>query len=289
MLVVDDVADNIKLLVYNLEDEGYRVLEATSGIEAMHTVDMEAPDIILLDVMMPDVSGLEVLKELKSSQDTAHIPVILVTTNSLDEQIVQGLDLGAYDYVIRPYSYTVLAARIRAALRGKAHQEQLKQLSATDSLTQLLNKRQFTQMVQREIQRVYRLGGPLCLIVLDIDHFKSINEHFGHDTGDEVLLEFSRLISQQVRTIDIIARFAGDEFVICLPDTDLPSALNIAERILCQVEQSQVLSKSGNPIDFTASIGVSTLKNDEHFEVLYTQADKALYKAKHSGRNQVAY
>ncbi len=286
VLVVDDVPDNVKLLVYNLEDEGYRVLEAFSGAEALSVIEKESPDLVLLDVMMPDQSGLEVLQTIKASDETAHIPVILVTANSLDEHVAQGLDLGAYDYVIKPYSYTVLAARIRAALREKEHQEKLEQLAATDPLTQLMNRRQFSQMVQREIQRVRRTGTPLSLMVLDIDHFKRINDTYGHDVGDEAIIALANNLREQVRAIDLIARLGGDEFIICLPETDVQQAKNVAERIRGSIEHLHLTSRSGKPIEFTLSIGLAPLSGDSDFEDLYIAADQALYQAKHHGRNQ---
>jgi two-component system cell cycle response regulator len=287
VLVVDDVPDNVKLLVFNLEDEGYRVIKAFSGTEALRCIETQVPDIVLLDVMMPDKSGLEVLQTLKASEETAHIPVILVTANSLDEHIAQGLDLGAYDYVIKPFSYTVLAARIRAALREREHQEKLEQLAATDPLTQLLNRRQFSQMVTREIQRVHRTAGPLSLLMLDIDHFKQINDTYGHDVGDEAIVALANALREQVRAIDIIGRFGGDEFVICLPDTGAEQSKQVAERICKALEQLQLKANAKQPISFTVSIGVSNLGANDSFDDLYVAADQALYKAKHSGRNQV--
>lgn len=293
ILVVDDIKDNIQLLAFNLEDDGYNVITACNGTEAIEVTRQQKPDLILLDIMLPDIDGLQVTKHLKSDENLKHIPIILVTAKSAEEDIVLGLDAGAHDYVTKPINYNILAARMRTALREKALQdmltasnENLHTLATTDSLTSINNRRNFLELAQREFARADRHKTPLCMILLDIDHFKLINDQRSHAAGDEALKVLAKLLTEDLRTVDIVGRYGGEEFIICLPDTDLATGVSIADRLRVHIANINVQYQDQS-FHMTASLGVAAHASDTKLEELINLADKAMYQAKHDGRNRV--
>lgn len=293
ILVVDDIPANVEILSIHLTDEGYEVVTAMSGkqsLEILQTAQEEHPqqeiDLILLDVMMPVMSGLEVLAKLKDNPHTDNIPVILVTANADEQNVAEGLDMGAFDYIIKPYSLLVLMARVRTALREKERQDLLERWATTDPLTELFNRRHFYELSDHELERSQRMGSPLSFIILDIDYFKKVNDKFGHLVGDTVLIILAKLLKQQLRSIDLCCRYGGEEFVICLPDTDQHDAREVAERIRLAVCQESILSAGGSDLFISVSLGVATGLKDEKVESTLKRADVALYQAKDAGRNQ---
>lgn len=287
ILIVDDVPANLQILNVHLADEGYDVIESQSGRQALEILEQnpDAIDLILLDVIMPDMTGLEVLAQLKRNPLTEHIPVILVTANSEDNSVAQGLDLGAFDYIIKPYSLVVLLARVRAALREKERQDLLEKWATTDPLTELMNRRHFFELAERELAQTKRSGRPLSFIMIDIDHFKQVNDEHGHLVGDAALIELAGLLKQQLRKVDFCGRYGGEEFVLCLPDTPAQGALEVAERIRIAVTHLQITPPSP-PLTFTISLGISQCRDDQKVEDILKRADAALYQAKAAGRNQ---
>lgn len=287
ILIVDDVPANLQILNVHLADEGYDVIESQSGRQALEILEQnpDAIDLILLDVIMPDMTGLEVLAQLKRNPLTEHIPVILVTANSEDNSVAQGLDLGAFDYIIKPYSLVVLLARVRAALREKERQDLLEKWATTDPLTELMNRRHFFELAERELEQTKRSGRPLSFIMIDIDHFKQVNDEHGHLVGDAALIELAGLLKQQLRKVDFCGRYGGEEFVLCLPDTPAQGALEVAERIRIAVTHLQITPPSPL-LTFTISLGISQCRDDQKVEDILKRADAALYQAKAAGRNQ---
>ena len=288
ILVVDDVPANVEILSFHLTDEGYEVLEAQSGEQALSLLNADDTDIdlVLLDVMMPVMSGLDVLSQIKRNIETEHIPVILVTANAEDQNVAEGLDMGAFDYIIKPYSLVVLLARVRAALREKERQDLLEKWATTDPLTELFNRRHFFELAERELERCRRLKSDLSFILLDIDFFKQVNDQYGHIIGDQVLISLAKELKKQLRKVDFCCRYGGEEFVLCLPDTPKQGTLDVAERIRIQIEQTPFTSQSGESFSISVSLGIATRKDEDNVEVIIKRADDALYQAKQSGRNQ---
>ena len=288
ILVVDDVPANVEILSFHLEDEGYEVIEAQSGEQALGILQSSEKeiDLILLDVMMPVMSGLDVLAQVKRNPETDNIPVILVTANADDQNVAEGLDMGAFDYIIKPYSLVVLLARVRAALREKERQDLLEKWATTDPLTELYNRRHFFDLADRELERSRRLKSELSFIMLDIDLFKQVNDKYGHLTGDNALILLSGILKDALRKVDFCCRFGGEEFVLCLPDTPSQGAWEVAERIRTQVACTPLPTQNNQEIYIQVSLGIASSKREHTVEVILKRADEALYQAKESGRNQ---
>ncbi len=292
ILVVDDISANVEILSIHLSDEGYEVLESLSGKRALEILhdSLQDPeqeiDLILLDVMMPIMSGLEVLAHIKQDSQLKNIPIILVTANADEKNVADGLDMGAFDYIIKPYSLLVLLARVRGALREKERQDLLEKWATTDPLTALFNRRHFFEMAHRELDRSNRQSSPLSFIMLDIDKFKLVNDQFGHLIGDLVLVMLAKILKQQLRSVDLCCRYGGEEFVLCLPDTTLEGAHDLAERIRLAVQNESLTANDERTLSITISLGVADNHQDESVETILKRADTALYEAKDGGRNQ---
>lgn len=290
---MDDSEDSANLLAYDLTDGGYEVIMAFSGDECIATAVSQTPDIILLDIRMPGLSGLETLEHLKTLAETADIPVIMISANNADESIVKALDLAANDYVSKPVMYPVLAARMRAALRLKQAtleleqaNVELKRLATTDPLTHLYNRRHFFSLAHAEYSKSTRHKRPLSFIMMDVDEFKTINDTYGHAAGDKALLALASCCHQAIRESDIIGRIGGEEFAVCCPDSDVNGAYAIAERIRSLCENLEI-EFSGQRFRFTVSLGITARSaEDEHCEQALNRADQLLYKAKRTGRNR---
>lgn len=292
VLVVDDIKDNIMLLTFELEDDDFEVLSANSGTECLQKVDELHPDIVLLDINMPGMSGIETLKHLKTNEATADVPVIMVSANNANTDIIEAIDLGAHDYVAKPIEYPVLAARMRSALRlasalselEKANFE-LNKYATTDSLTGCFNRRQFFQLSDVEISKAKRRDCRLSIIMMDIDHFKQINDQYGHAAGDLALTSLTQACQSACRDSDILGRLGGEEFALCCPDADIEGATVLAERIRSQCEALRV-EFDGQVFGMTVSIGVTRVtRRDVTVHEPLQRADAFLYKAKNSGRN----
>jgi diguanylate cyclase (GGDEF)-like protein len=302
ILVVDDVPDNVDILDARLSSRGYIVVTATNGQEALDRVHGEAPHLILCDVMMPVIDGFEVSRRIKNDTTLPFIPIILVTAKDTAEDIVEGLEAGADDYISKPYNFKELEARVRAMLRIKRLQDELdlknreledankrlRKLSITDGLTGLFNHRHVHELLRDEWERSLRGGEPVGVAMLDLDRFKSINDTYGHPTGDVVLYETARIIREAAREIDMVGRYGGEEFIAILPNTDEEAAATFAERVRTEVE-AHVFRDESNEIRMTVSCGVASAPREgvDSPEGLLKQADEALYLAKTSGRNRV--
>ncbi|MEO7103449.1 MAG: diguanylate cyclase [Gemmatimonadaceae bacterium] len=304
ILVVDDNADNIQLLRARLEARGYIVEEAPDGEVALERVFTNPPpDLILLDVMMPKIDGFEVVRRIKSDETLPFIPVIMQTALDSTESMVQGLDAGADDYVSKPVNFRELDARVKSLLRIKGLQSalaqrerelsvanaQLRIMSSTDVLTGVANRRSLEERLHEMWEHSIRLHEPLSVVMCDIDHFKRVNDDFGHQAGDAVLQQFAKLLQAEAREIDRVGRYGGEEFVLLLPGTVLDAAVTFAERIRESVERAEFRYGDGQTLQKTMSCGVAAwphpLVNDP--EALIKAADDALYAAKETGRNRV--
>ncbi len=291
VMIVDDTPANIRVLAEALRSE-YRVRVATSGKEALELISQTgSPDLILLDVMMPDMDGYEVCRRLKANTATRNVPVIFVTARSdaIDEE--SGLRLGAVDYIVKPFHLPIVTARVRNHLQLKQKTDLLESLAMLDGLTGIPNRRRFDQTLADEWLRARRDGTPIATIIADIDNFKEYNDHFGHAAGDHCLTKVAAALEKTLnRAGDLVARYGGEEFVAILPDTDEQGAREVAERFLKAIEALALpnpLSNVANHV--TISIGfASTTPRDSHgASDLFEQADRRLYQAKALGKNRI--
>jgi diguanylate cyclase (GGDEF)-like protein len=269
--------------------------EAANGIEAYRKVLEASPDLILCDLVMPSVDGFKFLTLLRSRPDLRDIPVILLTGKTDVETKIRGLELGASDYVTKPFDAGELLARIKVQLKIKALQDELRrsnellrELSSTDPLTQLYNRRHFMTVLASEFERTDRYDLPLAFVMLDIDHFKRLNDTFGHQAGDDVLRGMGLLLKKEIRSTDIPGRYGGEEFCVILPQTPPEGAREFADRFRMTVE-STAFPAQGHELKITVSVGVSACPSPlvGSGEDLIRLADEALYRAKAAGRNCV--
>ena len=292
--MVDDIEENITLLRFELEDENHVVLTARNGQQCLAEVAKSPPDLIFLDISMPIMDGLTTLRHLKSQKESQDIPVIMVSANEDEEQIIKTLDLGAHDYVSKPFVYPILAARMRSALRLVEQQQALTEanenlalLASQDPLTEVYNRRYFLRRANIEFGNVRRHHRSMGVIMIDADHFKGINDQYGHAMGDQALLTISKICKASLRAADFIGRLGGEEFALCCPETDIDGASQIAERIRKIVAQTEI-ECSGKSCRVSISVGVTALlDSDQSFDQILQRADKLLYQAKKSGRNRV--
>ncbi len=296
ILLADDEPDNLKLLQTMIRREGYDFLIATNGVEAIQKAEHHLPDCILLDIKMPLVTGHQVCEALQADEATKYIPVIFLSGMNADEEIIQALDSGAQDYIQKPFNPKIVMARVRVALRMKAFQEELRQKhqilevkANTDELTGLHNRRLLFERLREEHNRAARFGYGLTVLMVDVDHFKEINDTMGHAVGDRVLSEVASIIKFNTRIYDVLCRYGGDEFTLILPQTDRDQGLVVAERIRYSIELGNY-PENGVRFGITASIGLSSFPEDgDDSDVLLQAADLALYHAKQAGRNQVQF
>ncbi len=290
ILIVDDVPQHIKILGEALRQE-HEVIAATSGTRALELVKEHQPDLILLDVLMPDSNGFEVLRSLKEDLFSRDIPVIFITSLDAAEDETRGFELGAVDYIVKPFRIPVVKARVKTHLRLRHQTELLKNLANLDGLTGLPNRRFFDERYELEWRRNKRSATSMAVIMADVDHFKAYNDTYGHLEGDNCL----RLVAKKLghgtllRAADLLARYGGEEFVALLPLTDDTGALQVAEQMRENIFSLQLPHES-SPVapHVTVSLGVaSIIPTDELMpEDLIDLADKALYQAKQNGRNQ---
>jgi diguanylate cyclase (GGDEF)-like protein len=290
VLAIDDSPDVHRLLDVRLRPEGlvlHHALDARQGLSM--ALDLR-PDLILLDVEMPLITGFEVCQKLKNDPLTAEIPVIFLTGAAEVYAKVQGFDLGAVDYVTKPFEPAELRARVRAALRTKRFHDILAARSHIDGLTGIWNRSYFNQRLGEECAAAKRYGRTVSLVMLDLDHFKKLNDAHGHPFGDLVLQTLGDLLNSFVRTTDAPCRYGGEEFAVILTETDLEGAQVTAERLRREISETPFHPKRG-PVNVTASLGVasSTVFNNGSLSVsgMVTAANDALYRAKHEGLNRV--
>jgi two-component system, cell cycle response regulator len=287
ILIIDDDPDALEVARSRLAKECVETVCAEGGIAGLEAARREKPDLILLDLEMPDISGFEACRALKSDVELCMIPVLFLSGSSTPEDKVRGLDLGAVDYITKPFDAFELRARVRAALRTKHLQDLLIEHAHIDPLTGLPNRRALTARLQREWARIERHGGQLAFIMADIDDFKRVNDTYGHHVGDKMLQEVARAIAQQCRETDLPARYGGEEFAIIVPGETGANAIHLAERCREEIERLGVKVKN-DLVAVTASFGAVDAAGVGSAEALIKQADEALYRAKRAGRNRVA-
>lgn len=285
VLVVDDSPTNLDILIGLLKD--YDVMAAIDGRTALELLERETPDVILLDIVMPDMDGFEVCKRIKSRADLCGIPILFITAKSDEPSIVRAFDMGGSDYVTKPFRSKELLARVRIQVEYRHAMDQLRSMAVTDTLTGLPNRRAFFHEGMRLFEEALAQAAPLCGMMLDIDHFKRINDRYGHACGDEVLRQVARGIRSQISDHDHCARVGGEEIALLAPGLELAPAVRLAERIRAHLASLAIKTSQG-PIFVTVSVGVAALcPETATLDDLIARADDRLYEAKHAGRNRV--
>jgi two-component system, cell cycle response regulator len=296
ILVVDDNQDNIEIIATRLRFRGYEILEASDGAQALEQVNDHAPDLILLDVMLPDIDGYEISRRIKGSPDLPFIPIILVTARDSTQDKVQGLDAGADDYLTKPINFPELEARVRSMLRIKRLQDELElknreleRLSISDGLTGLYNHRHIHDLLAEEYERVERTNDCMSVAMFDLDRFKAVNDTYGHQAGDKVLVALADILRETARDIDRLGRYGGEEFIALLPETCIEDAAVFVERVRREVSRHHFDIGRDEPLHMTMSAGVATYPHDlvDSVETLVKLADQALYAAKAGGRDRI--
>lgn len=286
VLIVDDSPKARQVAQVRLKAENVEIVSADGGAAGLEMARREKPDLILLDVDMPDMSGFDVCRALKSDPQVSMIPIIFLTGSGSAEDKVKGLDLGAVDYVTKPFDAFELGARVRAALRTKHLQDLLATRAQIDPLTELWNRRALTDRLQQEWSRVVRYGGVLSCIIVDLDDFKRVNDTHGHGTGDEVLRRVAGVLADRRRDTDLPTRWGGEEFAVLVPCTRAPGAACLAERYRADIEGLRI-EAGRDTVTITASFGVADSAAAPGTEALIEAADTALYRAKDAGKNRV--
>ncbi|MBB3190613.1 diguanylate cyclase [Halomonas cerina] len=293
VLIVDDSPDIHRLISARLSAEGVALLHAHDAVEGLAIAREQLPDLILLDLEMPGTDGMTLFSQLKEESALDAIPVIFLTGTLDVTTKVQAFELGAVDYVTKPFDAIELKARVRAALRTKRYQDLLATKARIDALTGLWNRGYLTDQLAVEVSALIRHGSPVALIMVDIDHFKRINDTHGHPFGDIVLQRVAQVLGQATRDNDVVCRYGGEEFAIILRDTSSVGAVSIAQR-LCHAVAAITFRQGRETVQVTASFGVAGSDQcDDHDAVsadtLLEAADMALYAAKSAGRNRVGW
>ena len=304
ILIVDDTTANIEILYKILHGE-YDVYFAKNGRDGIKVVQREMPDLILLDIMMPEMDGYQVCTQLKADPLTASIPVIFITAMGSEEDETKGLDCGAIDYLTKPISPPIVRARVRNHLELKRSRDtlealgrelvdknlELKKLAREDGLTGLANRRHFNEILEAEIKRAYRTRQFLSLILCDVDYFKRFNDFYGHVAGDKCLQVIgATLLSTFMRAGDLPARYGGEEFAVILPETTPDSAEKLAEKLRQKVVARAIPHAQSDALEVVSfSIGVvgAQVTRERNAEWFISTADRALYDSKENGRNRV--
>lgn len=303
ILAVDDDESILDLIDISLRDKGFRIERSHDGEEAISMIAALAPDLIILDVMMPKLDGLEVARRVKADERSRFIPIIMLTVRDGVEDKVQGLDAGADDYITKPFDLEELVARVKAMLRIKRLQDELREknaqledvasrlrdLSITDGLTRLYNNFYFKDQLSREISRARRYMQPVSLGMIDIDHFKHYNDTHGHPAGDMVLRRVAEVLKGSFRKTDMVARYGGEEFAVILTQTDKAQALIAARKVWRAVLEHPFPHGETQPLgQVTVCMGLAVFPDEAKDETeLIAKADSRLYIAKREGRNRV--
>ena len=288
LLIVDDDPNNVRLLA-SIFDQDYDILFALNGLEAIDISLRERPDLIILDVMMPDLDGYTVCKTIKNHPHTKDIPIVFLTAHCDAEEEIRGLEMGAADFISKPFYPKIVKIRVSNQIELKYAREKLTKLAITDGLTGIANRRYFDDQLAHEWTRARRLNQTLAIAMIDVDWFKKYNDHYGHQGGDDCLRQVANVLSNVAkRDSDFVARYGGEEFAIILPMTQAENALELSKNIclaLSNLELPHALSDFGH-VTLSVGVAVGCPKQNTTPHNLLVNADKALYTAKENGRNR---
>jgi diguanylate cyclase (GGDEF)-like protein len=300
ILVIDDNIENIKLTGNLLKQNGYEVLTALSGLQGIKIAIEKQPDLVLLDLMMPEIDGFETARRFKENPKISGIPIIFLTAKEINKFITKAFEVGGADYVMKPININELLARVDTQLSLKARTDELEkaydmiknknkelnELLITDGLTKLYTRGYLMKKMKEEKTRYKRYKASFSLIMCDIDHFKKVNDTYGHDAGDLILKKISKLMQNSSREQDTIARWGGEEFMILLPETTIEEAHAVAQRIL-ETLREKVYTYEEEEISLTMSFGLTMYEDKESIDELIKRVDEKLYEAKDNGRDQI--
>jgi diguanylate cyclase (GGDEF)-like protein len=296
VLIADDSATSRGMLRKSLAKWGYEVVMAEDGAEALDILERpDAPPMAILDWVMPHLTGPEVCKKVRETRREPYTYILLLTSKNSKDETVEGLEAGADDYIVKPFDQQELSVRLRAGKRIIDLQlslmdarEELREKANKDLLTKLHNRAAIMATLQTEIARSHRDQRSVGVALLDIDHFKKVNDTYGHFAGDAVLRETAARLKNSMRAYDQVGRYGGEEFLVVLPNCDMEQAVQQADRMRLRLQESKILADAGVEIPVTASFGVTiTDLSDRDPDVFIRVADEALYKAKANGRNRV--
>lgn len=293
ILVVDDERGNRAILT-DLLGDNYKLILAKNGTQALVRAREHLPDLILLDVLMPEMNGHQLIKVLKQDDVTRHIPVIFISALDSVGDEERGLELGAVDYITKPFHPAIVKARVRNHLQAFHQRQMLERLANIDPLTGIPNRRHFEETLKNEARRCARTGIPLSLVMVDVDYFKDFNDHYGHGAGDLILRNIAKTIQGELnRPGDFVARYGGEEFVLVLPEIDVAGGQIVTEKIRAAVEALQEQHARSDVSEWiTVSLGGATVEstlNQAEVGELLQMADRRLYEAKRQGRNCVVW
>jgi two-component system cell cycle response regulator len=299
-------AERGRLLI--VEDQARSAARMVEGLAKTHTVTVESDpqagllklldegcDLLIVSLSLSQADGLRLVSQVRSLERTRHLPIIVLVEPGDEPRLMRGLDMGVNDYLMRPVERNEMLARVRTQIRRKRHSDRLRarleesvELSIVDPLTGLHNRRYMEDHLRTLVAQAVRAGRPLSLLIADIDHFKAINDTWGHDVGDKVLRQVAQRFRQNIRSMDLACRFGGEEFVGIMPDLDLARALQVGERLRASIAGDVFTVGPGRPLEVTASVGLAALEGwDDTPDNLIKRADQALYAAKRRGRNRV--
>ena len=286
VLIADDDRLSARVLEANLRGRGYDVTTVADGAQAWQILQREdRPQMAVLDWMMPEMDGLEVCRRVRQAGGP-YVYILLLTGNTDRDAVVRGIDAGADDYIQKPFNPAELHARLRSGQRIVELEEKLRRQATYDALTGILNRGAIMDRLTIEMERAYRESESLCVAMVDFDHFKKVNDTYGHSAGDVVLREAAKRMSSALRPYDLIGRYGGEEFIAVFPRCDESSAYTIAERIRRSIAFGAINTEAGK-VTITASIGVAQAWEPKNPEAVIREADKALFRAKELGRNRV--
>ncbi|HEV2913962.1 MAG TPA: diguanylate cyclase [Pyrinomonadaceae bacterium] len=285
VLVVDDDPDKRMILTVALEMAGYEVRTANDGEAGLSAVESYQPDLIVTDVMMPKMDGYELARRVRANPLTRFIPIIIQTAARSEAQDARrGAEVGALGYITDPLDIDLMLARVRTLLDFKGYLDTCEEAAFTDHLTGLANRRRFERQLEREVTRTLRYGRPFCLLLLDIDHFKQVNDTYGHDAGDEAIRQIAKTLQAGTRGIDLAARIGGEEFAVILTETGFDGGVEVAERLRHAIKAEEIPTVGR----ITASFGVAEFPAcAQGGRELLMVTDAAMYEAKRQGRDRV--
>lgn len=298
ILVIDDSPVSRKLVELPLLEKGYSLIFATTGEAGIELFEKHRPDVVITDWMLPDLSGKEICQRIRAGSPDAYTYLIVLTGQASKDNLVEALALGADDYLTKPFHRGELLARVGVGARiTELHRQlerknrQWEQLALTDALTGLPNRRAIEDWASTQLSSAVRHGFPFWVVLADLDHFKQVNDTFGHDAGDAVLKKFASILKNSLRRGDLCGRLGGEEFLLVLTHTDKKNALGVIERIRTEVSSTPV-TFGGCTVAVTASFGLAGLEGSQNastFSRLRELADTALYSAKQGGRNRIEF
>ena len=294
VLVVEKSRFTTQRLSEYLAEADHEVVCAETGERALELGRAQQFDLVIVGIDLGGEDGLRLCSQFRSQEETRHLPLLLLLEDMDLPRLAKGLDLGVTDYLVKPLDRGELLARVRTQVRRRRYHDRLREriqtsmsMAFTDSLTGLYNRRYLMTHLDRKLMGIAETGKPVSVMLFDVDHFKAVNDTHGHGVGDDVLVKLAEVASDNLRSVDLVARLGGEEFVVVMPESNAATAMQVAERLCAQVAESSIDLPDGTPISVTISIGVATSETaDEMADDLLERADAALYTAKNAGRNR---